>query len=103
VGHIPKIELVKGDLVETLPQYLKNNPHLVVSLLYLDLDLYEPTKIALELLIDRMPKGAIIAFDELNASIFPGETVAVNEVLGLRNLRIERFPIDSYVSYAVLE
>jgi hypothetical protein len=103
VGHIPKIELVKGDLVETLPQYLKDNPHLVVSLLYLDLDLYEPTKIALELLIDRMPKGAIIAFDELNASIFPGETVAVNEVLGLRNLRIERFPIDSYVSYAVLE
>lgn len=102
VGHIPKIELVKGDIKETVPNYLQDNPHLVVSLLYLDVDLYEPTKVALEHFIDRMPKGGIICFDELNAKIFPGETTAVNEVLGLNKLRIERFPFDSYVSYAVL-
>ena len=82
-----------------LAQYL----HLVVSLLYLDLDIYEPTKKALEVFLPRMPKGAIIVFDELNAKIFPGETMAVAEAIGLRNLRIERFPFDSYVSYAVLE
>ncbi len=45
----------------------------------------------------------MIAFDELNAKIFPGETIAVMEQIGLRNLRIERFPFDSYVSYAVLD
>lgn len=103
ISHISKIELVQGDLCKTAPAYLESNPHLVVSLLYLDLDLYEPTRKAIEVFLPRMPKGAVIAFDELNAKIFPGETIAVMEQIGLRNLRIERFPFDSYVSYAVLD
>lgn len=49
-----------------------------------------------------MPKGAIIAFDELNAKMFPGETLAVNKILGLRNIEIQRFPFDSYISYCVI-
>jgi len=102
ISHIPKIELVKGDMTKTAPEYLKKNPHLVVSLLYLDVDLFDPTKMALETFLPRMPKGAIIAFDELNAKMFPGETLAVEEVAGLSNLKIERFPFDSYVSYCVL-
>jgi hypothetical protein len=102
IAHIPKVELVRGDLCRTAPEYLTANPHLVVSLLYLDVDLYEPTKVALETFVPRMPKGAVIAFDELNAKMFPGETKAVDEVLGLKNLRIERFPFDSYISYCIL-
>jgi hypothetical protein len=101
--HIPKVELVEGDLSRTATAYISNNPHLVVALLYLDVDLYEPTKAAIEAFLPRMPKGAVIAFDELNAKMFPGETEAVNEVIGLKNLRIRRFPFDSYVSYAVLD
>jgi hypothetical protein len=103
LSHIPKIELVKGDLSRTAAQYVRDNPHLVVSLLYLDVDLYEPTKAALEAFLPRMPKGAVVVFDQLNARIFPGETRAVDEVLGLRRLRIERFPFDSYVSFAQLD
>lgn len=103
IAHIPKIELVKGDLIETAPRYIEENPHLVVALLYLDVDLYAPTKIAIETFVPRMPKGSVIVFDELNARIFPGETMAVLDTLGLRNLRIERFPFDSYVSFATLE
>lgn len=102
IQHIPKVELVKGDITLTAEEYLKNNQHLVVSLLYLDLDLYEPTKKALEVFLPRMPKGSIICFDELNAKIFPGETLAVEEVLGIKNLSIKRFTFDSYVSYAIL-
>lgn len=102
ISHIPKVELVKGDILRTAEVYLKNNPHLVVSLLYLDLDLYEPTKKALEVFVPRMPKGAIICFDELNAGIFPGETQAVVEVLGINNMEIKRFSFNSYVSYAVI-
>jgi hypothetical protein len=100
--HIPKVDLVKGDFCETADQYIRDNPHLVVSLLYLDFDLYEPTRKAVEVFVPRMPKGAVIVFDELNAKMFPGETAAVDEVLGLKNLQIRRFTFDSYVSYAVL-
>lgn len=103
LSHIPKLELVEGDLCVTARQYLDENPHLVVALINLDVDLYEPTKAALETFVPRMPKGGVIVFDQLNAKIFPGETRAVMETVGLRNLRIERFPFDSYVSYAVLE
>jgi hypothetical protein len=103
IAHIPKIELVKGDFCKTAEEYLEANPHLVVAMLYLDFDLYEPTKRAIELFLPRMPKGAILVFDELNAKIFPGETMAVVDTLGLNKLRIERFPFDSYVSYAILD
>jgi hypothetical protein len=103
LAHIPKVELVKGNLLETAPRYLAENPHLVISLLYLDVDLYEPTKAALTSFVPRMPRGAAIVFDELNARMFPGETQAVLEVLGLRSLRIRRFTFEPYVSFAILE
>ena len=62
----------------------------------------EPTKIAIELLKPRMPKGAVIVFDELNADTFPGETLAVLKTIGVKDLRIQRFPFDSWISYVVL-
>lgn len=103
LNHIGKVHLVKGDIRQTMPKYLEDNPHTVVSLLYLDLDVFEPNKIALEYLIPRIPKGGIIAFDELNCEMMPGETIAVLETIGIRNLRVERFPFDTFISFAVLE
>jgi hypothetical protein len=103
IGHVPRIELVKGDASKTIPAYVEENRHLVVALLYLDFDLYEPTVAALKALLPRMPKGAIIAFDELNQKQWPGETLAVLGTIGIKNLRIKRFPFTPQISYAVLE
>jgi len=103
LSHLEKVKLVKGDIKRTVPKYLRDNPHTVVSLLYMDVDVFEPTMVALKHFVPRMPKGAVIAFDELNAELWPGETVAVFEELGLNNLRIKRFPFDTFISYAVIE
>ena len=103
LNHIPKAELIRGDVSITIPKYLKNNPHLVVSLLYLDFDLYKPTKIALENFVPRMPKGGVIVFDELNSKEYVGETKAVLETLDIRNLKIERFPFNTFMSYVILD
>jgi Macrocin-O-methyltransferase (TylF) len=103
IGHIEKVTLVQGDATQTIPEYLKRNPHTVVSLLHLDFDLYEPTIAAINNFLPRMPGGAIIVFDELNNRAWPGETVAVQEAIGIRNLRISRFPFEPHISYAVLE
>ena len=35
LSHLPKIELVKGDVRESLPRYLSENEHALVALLYL--------------------------------------------------------------------
>jgi hypothetical protein len=103
IGHIPRVELVVGDAMKTIPEYLQKNPHLVVAMLYLDFDLYEPTKLAIETFLPRMPKGAVLVFDELNQSQWPGETLAVMDTIGLRNLQIQRFPFTPQLSFAVLE
>ncbi len=103
LGHIDKVHLVRGNLTETIPTFLAEHPHLVVSLLFLDVDLYEPTKAALECLLPRMPKGAVLAFDELDNPQWPGETRALLEAVGIRSLALQRFEWDPYISFAVLD
>lgn len=100
LGHIPKIELVKGDIAETAPAFVESHPHLIVSLLFIDCDLFEPTKAALQAFVPRMPRGAIIAFDELDNPIWPGETLATIAALGVGNLRLQRLDWDPYISFA---
>ena len=100
LGHIKKVELIKGDATETIPSFLADHPHLVVSLLFLDFDLYEPTKAALQHFVPRMPKGAIVAFDELDNPLWPGETKAVLDTLGMGTLQLERMEFDPYIAFA---
>lgn len=103
LGHIPKVKLVRGDITRTIPDFLKAHPHLMVSLLFIDCDLFGPTKAALENFLPRMPKGAVLAFDELDNPRWPGETLAALETLGIRNLRLRRHEWDPYIAYAVIE
>jgi len=102
LGHVPKIQLVRGDVAETIPKFLDENRHVLVSLLFLDMDLYEPTRVALRHFLPRMPRGAVVAFDELDNRLWPGETQAVLDELGLGTLKIERVPFDPYIGFAVL-
>ena len=103
LGHVDKVHLIPGDIVKTVPQFIEKNQHLVVSLLFLDMDLYEPTKAVIKALFPRIPKGGIIAFDELDNPIWPGETSALLDTLGMGKLRIQRVDFDPYIGFAVVE
>lgn len=103
LGHVPKVHLIKGDARRTIPQFLRSHRHLVVSLLFMDFDLYEPTCVALKHLVPRMPRGAILAFDELDNPLWPGETLAAMDELGLGRLKLERLDFDPYIAFAVVE
>ena len=102
-GHIRKFDIVKGDTTVELPKYLKQRPETIVALAYFDFDLYEPTKVCLEIIRDRLVKGSVVAFDELNDPDSPGETVALAETFGLNNVRLQRSPLTSRTSYFVVE
>ncbi len=103
INEIDKIELIKGDASKTIPKYVKDNQHLLVSLLYLDFDIYRPTVVALEEILPRMPKGAIVAFDEVNNSDWPGETMAMMETMGLKLGRLENFSFEPNISFVQLD
>lgn len=102
LGHIPRAEIIKGDVRETIPNFIEENPHIVISLLFLDLDLYEPTKVALENLVPRMSKGSLLVFDELDNPQWPGETLALLHSLGIRNVELKQIENDPYISYVTL-
>lgn len=103
LGHVNKVQMIKGDATKTIPAFVKNNKHLVVSLLFLDFDLFEPTRAAIEYFYPRMPRGSIIAFDELDNPIWPGETLALLDTLGINSLKIERLEFDPYIGFAVID
>ena len=103
LGHVDKVHLIKGDVCETVPRFVEDNQHLMVSLLFLDVDLYEPTKVALEQFVPRMPKGAVIAFDELDNPMWPGETKALVDALGIDHLEIRRMEWDPYIGFAIIQ
>lgn len=99
VNRIPRCELVKGDIVKTVPEFVKTRPDLVVAMLILDTDLYASTKVALETFLPYMPKGAVVVLDEVAYRNFPGETVALREVLDLNKVELKRLPFDSCTGY----
>jgi hypothetical protein len=98
-----KIELIKGDANRTIPRYLADNPHVLISLLYLDFDIYEPTVTALTQLLPRIPKGGIVAFDEVNNPDWPGETLALLESLELRHHRLECVGYEPNIAFIQLD
>lgn len=101
VNHVKKYEIIKGDAVIEVGNYLKRVPETIVALVYFDFDIYRPTKICLEAIKDRLVKGSIVAFDELCDPDSPGETKALQEVFGLNNVKLKRYQFTSRVSYFV--
>ena len=102
LGSISKVNLVVGDANVTIPKYVSENLELMISLLFLDFDIYEPTVTALKHLVPRMPKGAVLAFDELNNSHWPGETQALIES-SIWPLKVSSFTYEPNISYALIE
>jgi hypothetical protein len=92
-------ELISGDVVETVPKYVKENPHLRISLLHIDTDVYEPAVSILEHLYDRVVKGGVIAFDDYGT--FPGESDAVDEFFKDKNVKIKKFSYSHIPSYII--
>lgn len=97
-GLSKNVEIVKGDILQTLDEYVDKNPHLKISLLHLDVDLYEPSKLVLERLFERVTKGGIIIFDDYGA--FAGTNKAVDDFFE-NKVEIKKLPFSHAISYIV--
>ena len=85
------VDLIKGDVVKTIPEYLKKHPELKISFLNIDVDVYEPTKAALEHLYPLVSKGGVILLDDY-ANVFPGANKAVDDYFKDKDVTIKRLP-----------
>ena len=95
------VELVKGDVTETIPKYLAENPHLKISLLNLDTDIYEPAVTILEHLYPRIVRGGVLIIDDYGT--FPGETKAVDDYFKDKPVKIRKFPFAMTPCYVIKE
>ncbi|MTJ82582.1 MAG: crotonobetainyl-CoA--carnitine CoA-transferase [Telmatospirillum sp.] len=102
IPHLKKFDIVIGDINQTSPQHFAANPADLVALAYFDVDLYEPTKIALTEVLRRSGKGTVLVFDEVNAAHYPGETVALLESCDIKASGLQRNPLAAGKSFIVL-
>tara|TARA_B100000614_G_scaffold236765_1_gene234509 strand:+ start:137 stop:820 length:684 start_codon:yes stop_codon:yes gene_type:complete len=103
---IKNYELVKGDVLKSIPKYLKKNKNLKISLLNIDLAFVEPTKCALELLYDKVVKNGVILFDNYggegtNGIFYKGETKVIKDFLKKKKRKIKKFEIFKRPAYII--
>ncbi len=92
-------ELVEGDVRSTVPRVLDERPELRISLLHLDMDVYEPTNDAITMLEDRLVPGALLVVDDYGT--VGGATQAIDELCARRHLSIEKLPLSHVPSFIV--
>lgn len=95
IPRAQRIDLVKGDLNVTAPDYVEKNPGLRISLLNIDVDVYEPTLAALKAFYPQVVQGGVIIFDEYAMTEWAGESKAVEEYFGEAMPRLRKFPYSS--------
>jgi hypothetical protein len=98
-GIAQNVELIQGDVNLTIPKYLNSHPELKISLLNLDVDMYEPSRTILEYFYPRITKGGILVLDDYGT--WPGETTAVDEYFADANIKIHKFSFCKTPSYIV--
>lgn len=90
LSHIDKVKLIKGDIVKTSKNYIKQNPAQTVRILHIGMNIYKPTLYTLKNFLPRMSKGSIVAIDGLNYAT-GGCMTALREVFKLKNYELKNF------------
>jgi len=87
------IELLEGNVNDTLPHFVQSNPACRIALLHLDLNVKEPTEFVLDALYDRVVPGGLIVIDDYMSVV--GATEAVDDLLQSKGLKIEKLSFHS--------
>jgi hypothetical protein len=82
IPGVVRCKVIGGDILESIPRFVSENPGLRISLLHFDADLYEPTKCALEHLYPLVAKGGVVCLDVYCLESWPGESRAAEEYFG---------------------
>ena len=95
-----QFRLIKGDVSETMKDFLEDNPGLRVSLVNFDLDIYQPTINCLNMLWERIVRGGILIFDEYAIPEWT-ESDAVDEFLANKDVQLISTRLEAPSAYIV--
>jgi hypothetical protein len=90
IPYKQRVKLVKGNIEETVPRFVEENPGLRICLLHFDCDVYRPTKIALKHFWPLVVRGGVVLFDEYGIRPWEGESKAVDEFFSEEKVVIRR-------------
>ena len=90
IPYKPRIILVDGQIEETVPRFVEDQPGLRICLLHVDCDLYRPTKVGLEHLWPRVVPGGVVVFDDYGIRPWEGESAAADEFFADKNVVLRR-------------
>jgi hypothetical protein len=94
-------EFIKGNIIETIPDYIEKNEALRIALLHIDVDVYEPTKVILDRLFGKVVRNGLIVFDDYGT--VSGETKAVDAFFKQNNMNytIKKMPYYKVPSFVI--
>ncbi len=102
---IENFELIKGDVLKTIPKFKRKNQKIKISLLNIDIDFIESTSCVLENFYDNVEKGGVIIFDnyagKYMGEYFHGETSIIDNFLKKKNKKVRKFKFFNRPSYIV--
>lgn len=91
-------ELIKGDINKTSFEFVSKRPGFKISLLYLDLDLNEPTHNSLSAFWDRVSRGGLVVFDEYAYHQW-SESIGVDKFFEDKGLTIKTLDFNAPTAY----
>ena len=91
-------ELIQGDVSKTSYDMVAKRPGLKISLLYMDLDLEQPTYEALCAFWPRVSKGGIVVLDEYAHHQW-SESIGVDRFVSENNLKIHTLDFSAPTAY----
>lgn len=95
-----EFELIDGDVSKTIIDFREKRPGAKISLLYLDLDLEQPTYDVLTALWDRVSSGGIIVFDEYAYHNW-SESIGVDRFFQNKNVKINSLNFVAPSAYVI--
>ena len=93
-------QIIVGNVLETMPVFLQNNPGFRASIINFDLDTSEPTRFCLNQLWDRLVPGGVMIFDDYGVNEWT-ESDAVDAFIKTKSLPLNSTPYCAPSAYIV--
>lgn len=98
-NYSQNVSIVPENVLETLQPRLFANPAKRVSLIHLDMDVFEPTELALQHMWERLVKGGVVVIDDYNA--VEGATRAADNFCRRKDITLRKLSLSRVPSYIV--